>query len=97
MACAATVPLTWDASVVDATHSAPTEYKMYRAVGSGSMQPLASIPAPTLVYTDTSPAPGQSCYEVTAANAGGESLPSNRVCFSVPFPPNPPANLRLQP
>lgn len=92
-AYAASVKLAWDAPAV----GVPDNYVMYRQVGSGQFELLATIPASSLTYTDTTAVIGQNCYHVTASNAGGESAPSNAVCFQAVSPPTPPQALRFIP
>lgn len=90
---AASVKLAWDAPAV----GVPDSYVMYRQVGSGQFELLATIPAASLTYVDTTAVLGTNCYHVTASNAGGESAPSNAVCFQAVSPPTPPQALRFIP
>lgn len=84
------VTLTFNASVVDATHDAPTEYDFYRT--SDIVQPrtfhaLGTIPASgPFSFFDTDVKAGETwTYQVTAKNATGESAPSNEVTVTIPF------------
>jgi hypothetical protein len=91
---ALTVKLAWDAAT---TGGVPENYVMYRKVGNGQFELLATIPVPTLTYTDNTAVLGLQCYHVTATNAGGESSPSNEACFQAVEKPGAPGQLRLVP
>jgi hypothetical protein len=77
---AATATLTWDATPT------ATEYHVYRGSlpcsDPGPLQPLPGAPiitAPTYIDATIPDGVANVCYEVTASNAGGESLRSVRV------------------
>ena len=80
----------WDASVVTPpVTGVPQGYNIYRDTGGATCGALtgraytfyATVPAGQTEFTDTTPVIGANYYEVTAFNSGGESLPSNQVCF----------------
>jgi hypothetical protein len=78
-----TVQLTW----VDAANN-ETSYFVYRAwKPKGKANPdfnaVATLGANATSYTDSSVPNGQHLYKVTAANANGESAPSNTVTVTV--------------
>lgn len=97
---AASVVLEWDAPSL----GEPQGYRMYRHIVPGGQCGAAIVPnfellgvAPVGVqptFTDTSPVVGANYYHVTAYNDGGESLPSNQVCFRLLQKPGAPQNLR---
>lgn len=82
-----------------------TGFNVYRSVTPGGLQvKLTSLNgAGTLGYVDLSGtgnilAEGTNyCYTVTAVGTGGESVPSNQACASIPFsvPPSGPTNLTV--
>lgn len=92
-AAALTVKLAWDPPAV----GVPETYVLYRKIGTGQYELLATIPVPTLTYTDNTAVLGSNCYQVTASNSGGESLPSNIACFQGQTAPGPPQALRIIP
>jgi hypothetical protein len=76
--------LTWDASAVDATHSAPTGYTVQWGTASGvytqtlDAKLATSVPVPTL-------APATYFFTVVArGDVGVVSVPSNEVQYVVP-------------
>ena len=95
------VTLEWDAPAV----GVPQGYTLYRQVVPGGVCGTAILPnfevkGSTLVgvreFTDSSPVIGANYYHVTAYNAGGESLPSNQVCFQSVQAPSSPQSLRIR-
>lgn len=92
---ALTVKLAWDAPPLSS--GIPDGYTMYRKIGNGQFELLATVGAITLTYTDNQAVLGQQCYHVTAFNAGGESPPSNEACFQGVQAPGSPQALRIVP
>lgn len=96
------VRLQWDAPLV----GVPEGYSMYRYTVPGGFcgQPITPVfeligNAPVqaeLSFVDSSPVVGANYYHVTAYNSGGESLPSNQVCFQAQAKTTAPLNLRIQ-
>lgn len=95
------VTLEWDAPAV----GVPQGYTVYRQVVSNGTCGTAIVPnfevkGSTLVsvreFTDSSPVIGANYYHVTAYNVGGESLPSNQVCFQSVQVSSSPQNLRIR-
>ncbi len=78
-----TAMLTW----VDALNPVGATYSVYRAPGLCSGSPvfakLATAVA-ALTYTDTSVAPGNYCFQISATAGGVESAPSNQAAAAVP-------------
>lgn len=77
------VHLTW----TDAANN-ETAYFVYRAwkpkgKANPDFIPMATLGANAISYTDNSVPDGQHLYQVTAANASGESAPSNTVTVTV--------------
>lgn len=71
------IVLTWTAPT---TGGAPASYNVKRGTASGSEVTIASVPAATLTYSDTTGVGGvKYFYVVTAVNASGESGPSNEA------------------
>ena len=89
----------WTASVVDATHGAPTSYTLKCGTAAGGPYALTlSVPVPatsTAVKNLVTTAGTYFCV-VTALNAGGESPASNEVTFQGAWAPSPPATLQVQ-
>ncbi len=99
----AQVKLLWNAPSVGVADG----YSMYRYTVAGGvcgqsitpvfelvgMAPVASQPS----FVDNSPVIGANYYHVTAYNVGGESLPSNQVCFQGVSATTAPQNLRVAP
>lgn len=74
--------LTWGASPVDATHSAPDGYNVYRCgpvTGTCNNFSLLTTTA-QLTYTSTGLASGTYCFQITAYNTAGESAAA--ICNS---------------
>jgi hypothetical protein len=86
--CTATI--SWTASVVDATHDAPTSYTPRRADGGGAKVVIGSVAASVLSFQNVFTDAGNvtHCWDVLAANAGGTSAPSNEACWTTPALPN---------
>ncbi len=84
------VVLTWNAST-----SPGVTYNVYRAAGTcqAPFSKISTAPVTALTYTDTNVAVGTYCYQVTAAAAGLESVPSNNS--EAPVPPYPPSGLTI--
>jgi hypothetical protein len=64
-----------------------TEYRVFRRRGRGRFEQVATVPAGTVTFTDTSPGlvTGTTyTYFVTAAGVAGESRRSNRVDVTTP-------------
>ena len=88
----------WTASVVDATHGAPTSYTVkcgtatggpYTLTGIVNGSPPVTIEPVTAVVTTA----GTYFCVVTASNAGGESANSAEVSFQGAFSPLAPSGL----
>lgn len=78
----ASVRLTW-------THNAcnDTEYRVYRRGPRGGFNQIATLPAGSVTFTDTTPgmvAATNFTYHVTAVGVAGESNRSNRVAITTP-------------
>ncbi len=74
------VTLTWTAPAVTATNGPATSYNVLRGTATGAETQLATVPAPTLTYLDTTGVQGTKYfYTVTATNAAGTSGPSNEA------------------
>lgn len=90
------VVLTWQAPV---TSDPITSFDIRRAPAPagvvGTYVSIASVPFPTLTYTDTNVTAGaEFSYEVSSVNASGESTPCPSVLATVPLAaPQPPTNL----
>jgi hypothetical protein len=90
------VVLNW---VAPSTGDAPTSYNVLRALVTGgtvgTYASIASVPAPTVTYTDTTVVGGDSySYEVESVNADGSSAPCPAITVTVPLAaPNPPTGL----
>ena len=91
---ASSIQLNWSAPSSNGGTSV-TSYGIYRGTAAGTESLLASVPAPSLVYTDASAVVGQNYfYQVTAVNAVGESSRSNEVSGKLPVPaPSAPSSL----
>ena len=94
----------WTASVVDATHGAPTSYTIKCGTTTGGPYPntisVTGAPVPVTVAwagwtVGTPPVQGTFYCIATASNASGESGPSNEVNF-IWTPPSPPTNETVQ-
>lgn len=83
-----TKALAWDASVVDATHTAPTTYDVRL---DGAL--VASVPAATLTQNITFATVGPHTLTVTAVNTWGSSAAST-LAVNVSLP-NPATNMRI--
>ena len=71
------ITLTWTAPT---TGGAPTTSIILRGTSSGTETQIATVPAPTLTYVDTTGVGGTKYfYEVEASNSAGTSGPSNEV------------------
>lgn len=97
-----TVTLTWTGSVVDATHSAPTNYLIQRGDAGAAMAQIGSVVAQTVTFQNVFNDSGNvaHCWVVLATITGdGTSLPSNQACWTTPpiqsVPPNVPQGLTL--
>ena len=97
-----TVTITWTASVVDATHDAPTNYAARRSDAGGAKTQIGTVPANTLtlqnVFTDAGNV--VHCYDVIAVNTGGSSPPTTpEQCWTTPAiapaAPNTPSSFQL--
>jgi hypothetical protein len=96
------VMLKWDKPAT----GVPQGYTVYRlqvpggvceAIVQPEMELLESIPAVEQPeYVDSNTVVGANYYHVTAYNTGGESLPSNQVCFQFMQKTSAPQNLRIQ-
>jgi hypothetical protein len=78
-----TVTLAW----TDALNPTGTTYSVYKATGLCSGTPTfakIATAVSSMTYTDSSVAPGNYCYEVTATSGGVESAPSNTAGAPVP-------------
>jgi hypothetical protein len=86
------VTLTWQ----DASNPAGTTYSIYRAQGLCSGSPVFSKLATAITektYKDTTVAPGNYCFHVTATFNSMESAPSNTAV--APVPSFSPSNLTI--
>lgn len=81
------VTLTFNASVVDATHDAPTEYDFKKGtVSGGPYLALSTIPASgPFSFFDTDVIAGSKYFYVVTAKNTSESVPSNEVEALIPF------------
>lgn len=71
------VTLTWNAPT---SGGPPTSYLILRGTSTGTETQIATVPAPTLTYVDTTGAGGTAYfYEIKASNATGTSAASNEV------------------
>jgi len=71
------IVLTWTAPTVG---GAPTSYNVKRGTTGGTEVTIASVPVPTVTYSDTTGVGGTKYfYVVTAVNSAGESAPSNEA------------------
>ena len=82
------VTLTWSWS--QGSGGAATSFQISRGTTSGTLAPLASVPAGTLTYVDTSGAGNVLVegttyfYVVQAMNSAGVSAPSNQASVIIP-------------
>jgi hypothetical protein len=80
----------WDASLVDADHSDPDGYKIYRCgPASGTCANFSYLAATTQpTYTAKDLATGAYCFQITAYNYAGESPPATcgggNCCKTIP-------------
>jgi hypothetical protein len=93
-----TANVSWPASVVDATHDAPTTYIVQRRDGlTAAFVTITTVPSSQLAFADTFVDAGSvpHCWQILAANAGGQSGPAPMGCQTSPAiqvqPPNAPA------
>jgi hypothetical protein len=95
---AASLSLEWTDPVPTVAQAAPTGHKVYRSIDAvvcdnlmAGLPLYATIPTMSSTYTDTAvPAVnGKVCYEVTAFNAGGESVKSSRAGKATTINPPP--------
>ena len=71
------ITLTWTAPT---TGGAPTTYIVLRGTATGTEAQIATVPAPTLTYVDSTGTAGTKYfYTVEASNAFGTSAASNEV------------------
>ena len=71
------VTLTWNAPT---SGGPPTSYLILRGTSTGTETQIATVPAPTLTYVDTTGVGGTAYfYEIKASNATGTSAASNEV------------------
>ena len=71
------ITLTWTAPT---SGGAPTTYVILRGTTTGTETQLATVPAPTLTYVDSSGVGGTKYfYEVEAQNSAGTSAASTEV------------------
>lgn len=71
------ITITWTAPT---TGGAPVTYNVLRGTSSGAETQLASVPAPTLTYVDTTGVGGTKYfYEVSATNTGGTGPASSEA------------------
>ena len=92
-----TLTWTWD----QGSGGLATGYKVYRGqISGGSVNLIHTVtPETTMTYVDTSVGCGKTYYyQVTAFNAGGESMPTTQVPAIIPTCALPlaPANLVAQ-
>lgn len=87
--------LLWDAGVGGGV---PTEYRVKCGTTTGVYSKTTLVAFPTREVTVKAAIAGEGNWfcVVTAANAIGESGPSNEVAFLAGTPPSVPVNLRLQ-
>jgi len=96
-----TATLTWNASVVDATHDAPTSYIVRRADGTGAKVQVGTVPAGTMTLQNVFSDAGNvdHSWDVIAVNSGGQSAPSTSATWTTPAilsqPPNAPSGSTL--
>lgn len=96
------VRLKWDAPAV----GVPEGYTMYRYSVAGGNCGAPIVPSFELLgvapvgvepsFRDDAPVIGANYYHVTAYNSGGESLPSNQVCFQAQTRTTAPQRLRVE-
>lgn len=96
------VRLRWDAP----STGIPAGYTMYRYTVPNGVCGTAIVPTFELLgvapvgaqpeFVDAAPVLGANYYHVTAYNSGGESLPSNQVCFQFVSKTTAPQNLRIE-
>jgi len=92
---ASSIQLAWQAPVSSGS-SAITSYRVYRGTTSGAETFLASVPAPSLDYSDTGLQVGTAYYyEVTAVNSIA-GPPSNEASSVPAVAPSAPQNLVAQ-
>lgn len=99
--CTATVD--WTASVVDASHDAPTGYQIRRADGTGAKVQIGTVNVPVITFQNVFTDAGNvaHCWDVIAVNANPTpSAPSPQACWTTPaivaLPANPPASLTVR-
>ena len=94
VAHAADAVLTWQAPTVTGTNGAATGYRVYKGTGTAPCAATTVLPTAlatlgnVLTFTDPNVPQGATiCFEVSATNAGGEGIHSNRITLLVPTNP----------
>ena len=83
------IKLTWPAALPGVTN-----FKIYRAVGSGQFFLIATVSATTTSRTDTGlAAKTLYTYQLSAGNSGGDSTPVTASVSTLPPLPNAPASI----
>lgn len=79
-----TVHITLTASVVDATHDAPTAYKLFKgATPTGPFTKIADLTTASLAFDDTGLGVGVYYYTASAVNLGGESAQTSPMIVTI--------------
>lgn len=99
------VTVTWTASLVDATHLAPTGYIIRRSDAGGSKNQIGTTVAPVVSFQNTFTDTGgvAHCWDAIATLVTGtttiQSAPSQQACWTSPvianMPPNAPGTPTL--
>jgi fibronectin type 3 domain-containing protein len=77
----------------DATNANADGYVVYRALGNGSFQPVATLSPTATSYFDTALTNGATySYFIEASNTSGNSTPTNAVTTTIPVPPGTPTD-----
>lgn len=70
------ITLTW----ANGSGGAPSSYKILRGIATGAEVQIATVPAPSLTFVDTTGVGGTKYfYEVVASNSTGDAPASNEV------------------
>lgn len=100
------VTVSWTASVVDATHDAPTQYALRRKDGAGQITEIGTVAATITTYQNTFSDSGNiaHCYDaiariVSSDGTKTDSPPSTQACWTSPViattPPSTPSGFTI--
>ena len=80
-------------SWTDAANANADGYVVYRALGTGSYQPVTTLSPTATTFFDTALTNGATySYFIEASNTSGNSAPTNAVATTIPVPPGIPTD-----